>query len=281
LHNWVEFLNEEDTRVDQIAKAKELFLDDLDLSGYLDTFSFIEAKDRLLKSLQNGDTALHFLLGDPGCGKSFLLNYINQRTDSIKIIKFFHNPYFSDKEFLSEIIKQNDSSLDTESMGMQEMIKELQKKYKNLEYTVLVDEAQLLTERHVELFRILGDLKIFKIVMAMHTKEGEYVLSKMHFNSRSITIIKMLGLKKEEIKRYVENRLLQDNLSTLASEFKPSYFSIIHRYSKGNFRLFKKIVRSAFEIVETAQNSNYKKYDFISKDTLIMAAIDTGCIDVK
>ncbi len=268
--------------MNQYAVAKDLFDDNFDLSGYFDSLTFEYAKKSLVDAMRAHDTPLVFLLGEPGSGKSFLLNFVDKKVDSIKVAKFFTHPYFDDKEFLEILLSMAGKNIERDELTTELLISNLKKSFNNLEYTIFIDEAQLLTEDQIELIRILSDQKIFQFVLAMHEKEGDYILSKDHFKSRTTRVIKLEALKNEEVERYIQNRLISNNLSEMASLFKKRHFKEIGELSKRNFRTVKKLVRTVFEIMNIAHKEDlgnvYKK---VNTRTLTMAAIDIGLIDVE
>jgi len=265
----------------QFSMAKELFMDNFDLSGYLDSYTFEMAKKELLHTLNAHEVPMTFLLGNPGVGKSFLINFVRERADSIKIAKYFPNPHFDRRELLEVLLEAAGEYVSHGSKTMDSLLSSLQQHYKNLEYTVFVDEAQLLTENQLEFLRVLSDMKMFQLVLAMHKKEGQYVLNKPHFKSRTTKTIILEKLKKEEVNRYIQNRLLSKNLSEVVAAFNKKEINFIYTHSQANFRTVKKLLKTVCEIVDIAQRGKLKKYTQINNTTLTMAAIDIGLIDVK
>ncbi len=267
--------------MNQFLEAKELFKDDFDLEGYLDSFSFEHAKTELLKSLNSHDIPLIFLLGNPGYGKSYLLKFIEQRADAIKIAKFISLPYFTEREFLENLVEIAGVQAINKRYDLELLINTLKDRLNPLEYTIIIDEAQLLNNKQIELIRILSDMRIFTFLLSMHKKEGHKILSKSHFKSRTNSVVYMEALKKEEVERYINNRLLSRNLSNIASSFTPSDINFIYKASQGNFRIMKKLLSALFEIINEAQKEQLKKYSKINEATITMAAIDIGLINVK
>jgi replication-associated recombination protein RarA len=268
--------------MNQYAVAKELFTDDFDLGGYFDSLTFEYAKKSLIDAITAHDTPLVFLLGAPGSGKSFLLNFITKKVQNVKVAKFFTHPYFDDKEFLEILLSLAGKNIDRDELTTEALISNLRKNFSNLEYTIFIDEAQLLTEDQIELIRILSDQKIFQFVLSMHAKEGEYILNKDHFKSRTTRVIKLESLQDHEVKRYIENRLISNNLPEMATLFKDRHYKDIANHSKRNFRTIKKLVKTLFEIMNIAYKEDLdKSYKKINTKTLTMAAIDIGLIDVE
>ena len=268
--------------MNQYAVAKDLFKDDFDLSGYFDSLTFEYAKKSLVDAITAHDTPLVFVLGNPGSGKSFLLNYVTKRVKTIKVAKYFTHPYFDDKEFLEILLSMVDKNIERNELTTEALISSLARNFSNLEYTVFIDEAQLLTEDQIELIRILSDQKIFQFVLAMHKKEGQYILDKDHFKSRTNRVIQIEALQDHEVTRYIESRLISNNLSELAALFKNRHIKLINRYTNRNFRTTKKFVRTLFEIMNIAQKDKLdQSYLKVNTKTLTMTAIDTGLLNVE
>lgn len=266
--------------------AKDLFVDDYDLSSYFDSLTFEYAKKSLIDAITVHDTPLVFLLGAPGSGKSFLLNLLTKQIakqqTNLKIGKFFTHPYFDEKEFLEILLSLAGKNIERNVQTTESLMSQLKKNFSNLEYTIIIDEAQLLHEEQIELIRILSDQKIFQFVLSMHKKEGDFILDKPHFKSRTTKVIEIQQLQDHEVARYIENRLIQNNLSEIASMFTKRDIALINQYAGRNFRSTKKIIRTLFEILNIAEKEDlHKKYKKISERTITMAAIDTGLLDVK
>ncbi len=267
--------------MNQYIKAKELFNDELNTHECFESLTFEFAKKDLLSAINSNEAPLIFLLGDPGSGKSFLLNYINKNISFIKIAKFFSHPYFDERELLEVLLETTGIEVIKNQYSQEKLIEYLGNYYKSLKYTVFIDEAQLLDEKQLELIRILSDMQIFQFVLAMHKKEGETVLQKAHFKSRTKKVIYINPLEDYEVANYIRQRLLSKNLSKLATAFEDKYITYIAKISLNNFRTIKKLTKTLFEIIIYANERGHKKYSKINKATLTMAAIDIGLIDVK
>ncbi len=267
--------------MNQYLEAKRLFSDDADLSGYFDSLTFEHAKRELVEAVNSHDTPLIFLLGDPGVGKSFLMQFLDNRIQNTKIAKYFPHPYFEEKEFLEALVSLSGPNVAHDQHSTHALINHLKKHFHDLEYTVLIDEAQLLGEEQIELIRILSDMKLFQFVLAMHRKEGEQILKKPHFKSRVTKTIYLEHLTPDEVGRYIQQRLLSHNLSDLASRFSKKHIAFISKTAQRNFRTTKKMLKTLFEIMYLAQKGGMRAYERIDMRTLTMAAIDIGAIDVE
>jgi len=195
-----------------------------------------------LQELNELDSYLTFLLGEPGSGKTFLSNYfVNQRDDAL---------------FIKAPLSLND-------------IKNLDDKYK----IVIIDEVQLLNEEIVEYIRILADERVKKFILSTHLKDGEKILQKEHFKSRDIKVIRLFLLDKVEIKHFINSELIKFNISHIISN---RDYNKIFKYTKGNFRYVKKFMKTLFILLEFAHNNQITKYNKINSCLLEMTAMEIG-----
>jgi len=188
-----------------------------------------------LSSLNNSTSNLKFLIGEPGIGKSFLLN------------KQFEN-------ILTPIITKEDIDINIDNL--------------------VIDEAQLLDDTLVEYIRILSD-KGHKILLSMHTKDAKKFLEKEHFKSRNIDVVELQPLAKEDMIKYINFKLISNNINMIISK---KDFDLIYKYTKGNFRYVKKMMKTIFELLQFAMENNLK-YNKVNKALIIMSAIHLGLED--
>ena len=263
-------------------KARDLFSTTMtDKTYHFNSISFEYSKNELLKSLTKKDSAMVFLLGDPGSGKSYLLNYAKDNLKNLKIAKYFTYPFFDEREFLEILFSLVGPNVKKNEYNIDYIVKSLKKEFGELEYAIFIDEAQHLTERNIELIRILSDHKVFQFILAMHKKEGNYILEKPQFKTRNPKVIELGNLNSDEVLRYIQEVLLSENLSDIVSQFKKSHIKDIISYTNKNFRSIKKFLMTLFEIVDEANKKDLKKYSFINTHTITMSAIDTGMLNVK
>ena len=266
----------------QYLKARELFtVTKVNEVKHFNSITFSYSKKELVDALIKKESPMVFILGDPGSGKSYLLNYAKENLKELKIAKYFTYPFFDEKELLEILFSLVGPNIKRDEFNIDYITTELKKEFGELEYAIFIDEAQHLDERTVELIRILSDQKIFQFILAMHKKEGEYVLSKSQFHTRNPKKIVLNELNNDEILRYIQETLLSQNLSNITSQFKKSHIKLIRKYTNKNFRALKKLLSTMFEIISLSKEKNLKKYSSINTHTITMAAIDTGMLNVK
>jgi GTPase SAR1 family protein len=266
----------------EYQKAKKLFLsNDMELDQHFNSLAFEYSKSELVNALEKKENPMVFLLGDPGCGKSYLLRYLQENKKDIKIAKYFTYPFFSEKEFLEILLSLAGPNIKRDEYNIEKILFHIKREFGELEYVIIIDEAQHLTEELVELIRILSDQKVFQFVLAMHKKEGEFILDKPQYKSRNPKKIVVEYLNNDEVLRYIQETLLNHNLSKVASEFKNSYIRLIRNFTNKNFRAIKKILVTLFTIIEESKKRELSKYSSINSHTITMAAIDIGMLDVE
>jgi len=215
------------------------FKDIIDTDNVFNSLNFSSSLSSLIDSKNN----LKFLIGEPGVGKTFLL-------------------YLYKKEFKNPIIIDGLIS----QTGFENILKE------NYDI-IMIDEAQLLDTRMIETIRTLSDNDKYKFVLSMHLKEAKDILEKEHFKSRSIDVVELKPITKEEMIKYINSILFLNNANHLFSD---KEFKIIYKYTKGNFRYIKKFVRTLFELLEFAHENKLDNYQYINKCLLTMTAIKLG-----
>jgi nucleoside-triphosphatase THEP1 len=267
--------------MNEYQEAKELFYGDSLDKTHFNSLTFEHTKTELINSIKQKRVAMIFLLGDPGSGKSYLLNYIKNQESSIKVAKYFTYPFLDKREFLEALLSLAGPNIKRGTYSIEKILFNLQREFTPLEYVIFIDEAQHLTEDMVELIRVLSDHKVFQFVLAMHKKEGEYILSKSQYKTRPLQKIYLESLNHDEVLRYIQDVLLNNNLSSLATEFQTSYIKLINKFTNRNFRAIKKLLGVLFEVIEQANSKKLSRYTSINRHTITMAAIDIGLIDVK
>jgi len=204
------------------------FRDNIDLADFFSYFNFEIVKEEIISSKNN----LIFLLGKPGSGKTFMINYLSNN---------FPQKYMIFNDF--DNIDKNK--------------------------TILIDEAQLLSDNELEKLRVLSDSGI-QVLFAMHKKEGEEIIKKPQFSSRYYQKVYMKPLNYEEFEKYIIKKFEKYSYPDILDK---KQMKKIYKYSKGNFRMSKKIIFRALDLLDFAIRNNLK-YRKIDKCILDMALID-------
>jgi len=217
----------------------EEFKNTIDLDDYFAHFSFEVAKEGVLNSKSN----IIFLIGEPGSGKSFLLNFLYYKYPSKYLL--IKEPFISKNEFISS--------------------------YNYMGKTILMDEAQLLSIEMIEFLRILSD-KGYRIVFAMHKKEGERIINLPQFKSRYTQIIEIKEMNYKEFEKYIYAKFIKHQKVYLLDK---KILKKVYKFSRGNFRLSKKFIFTMLTLLDFSLN-NGLTYTKLDRCIFEMSAIELG-----
>ncbi len=259
-------------------KAGELFQDDINSRYYFDSSSAEVTQQKILDAIDERNTSLIFLLGDPGVGKSYILKLINNKIKSKHLTVFINHPFFDKRDLLKMLYEAKGLVFD-KSVSFNTLKDELIKEYQDTVHTIFIDEAQLLSEEQFELIRILSDTKVLQFVVTMHKEEGLAILEKKHFKSRSKVVVNYGKLDTVEIYRYIQSSFMLNSDSEIAAMFSRGDAKKIAKYCDGNFRTIKKFLYFLMQLLEYAKKNGIKKYQKLHPDLLMMVAIKLGVID--
>lgn len=268
--------------MNNFSKASDIFdisfshFDRDDFSLYFESIAAEFTKNSLLKSINAKDIPLMFLLGEPGVGKTYLLNVIQKSLSSDKKIFFSSEPFTTPESFLHFLLK--DEYFD-KNLSLPELKEEAIKRFRDVDNLIIIDEAQLLDTIILEFIRILSDSNQFNFLLSMHKDEGETILKKSHFSSRNHTVVTLNLLAKNEINKYIESQLLRHGLGNISQIFKSKEIKLLQTLSKGNFRVLKQILKHTFSIMDYAKSHGHTNYITPNSCVITMAGIDLGIID--
>jgi len=244
---------------------------------YFEVRSAYQALAGVKRLLTQDKGQMIFLLGQPGSGKSYLLNHLLKDEELENRPVLFETPVSSPKAFFIRLIKHmrhEPLSDDLESLKEQAEVLFADKKT-----LIMLDEAQLINEETLEFVRILSDSRLFWIVCAMHEEEGQAILNKSHFRSRPHKVIELGQLSAKESDMYINTQLIFTHDKSIL-DFHQAHAKKIYQLSKGNFRYLKKLIYTEFSLLDEAQELGLKRFEEPSKALLIMAAIEIGLINV-
>jgi len=245
--------------------------------SFFESFEVTQIQNNLLNIFKNDVKQLIFLIGEPGVGKSALISHLVDTDKDIDIIKF-DIPFLEPVDFIKTLIKK--SNKEVIDFSIEELIKQVISIYKDSNFVVIIDEAQLLSRDMIEIIRILADSKAFWFILAMHKHESKEILNAPQFSSRPHKILELKKLQKDEYKDYVYKKLKDIGRVYIIEELSSKYLNFLYKCTKGNFRELKKMLHATFLLLHYAKNNNKPKYQKISKCILTMAAIKNGLINV-
>jgi 4-hydroxy-tetrahydrodipicolinate synthase len=264
----------------QYSELKNIFLDG-ETFDYINLDKSTSAYDKLVQAI---DKPLKLILfyGKPGTGKTFLLQKIYNDFKKKKNIIFLPRPFFNEVEFLKFLYKKRFKESAPKFSGYDEFLSIIAKKTdKNSPATtVLIDESQLYPADLIEKIRLMADSRRFKFLFTVHKTDEEDILAKDYFKTRIWESIELKNLSLEEIKTYIEKKLIFHNKFEYISLLKNKHYKLIMKLTDGNLRTINKFLFKLFEILEYYDISNPSKINnkTIQIKYLEMAGISQGMI---
>jgi len=265
------------------TKAKDTFVDEINLDEYIELESNGIAYDQLVHSLDKS-LKMVLLFGRPGTGKSLLLSKVYHNKKQQKELYFFDTPVTSKREFFSKLFKvltkkelPAGAKIDFETF-----IAYLSNHKGQREIIILLDEAQMYPTEILEEIRILSDSGVIKFVISVHKTDDEDLIAKEHFQSRIWETIELKNASREELKTYVHKKLLKTNQFEIANLIKEKHIARFYKYAQGNYRETNKLLYTIFEIYEYYDMNDPSKIDHqrFAIKIIEMAAIKLGYIHV-
>lgn len=257
--------------------AQELFKDNIDLTFYFDSINAEVARNKIEEAVIERNAPLIFLIGDPGVGKSYILQLLNNKISKKQLTIFIDHPFFDKRDLFKMLYDAKGLAFDKE-IDFNTLKDDLLQAYENCTHTIFIDEAQLLNEEQFEFIRILSDTKVFQFVLAMHKEEGRIILEKKHFKSRTKVVIEYGGLEANEVLRYIQSLLIAYAHGEIATLFTQKHARKITAYTEGNFRTIKKFLYVLMKLLAYAKKNGLQKYQAVNACLLTMAALDLGLI---
>lgn len=262
------------------SNSKNVFLDIVDSKEYihLDRLSYVYSS---LKSTLQKPLKMVLLYGKPGTGKSMLLLKLHEDLSATQKIFIYETPIVDESEFY-KLLAQDILGIKYEGELNFTQFMKIVKKHKIEEIPIiLLDEAQLYSDMLMEKIRLLSDTRAVKFVIALHKTEKEELIAKEHFQTRIWESIELGNSSVNELKVYLQKKLMKINCLDSANMFQDKPMRLIHKFTKGNYRDTNKLLYTIFDIYEYYDKHNPHKIDtnIISTKIIEMAAIHTGLID--
>jgi 4-hydroxy-tetrahydrodipicolinate synthase len=266
----------------EYTDLKDIFVDG-GIFDYINLDKSSAAYEKLTQAISK-PLKLILFFGRPGTGKTFLLQKIYNDFAKKKNIIFFPRPYFNELEFLkalySAVFKEESPNFSGYDQFLSTVIENLDENHEAI--TVLIDESQLYPDELIEKIRLLADSRKFKFLFTVHKTDEEDVLAKDYFQTRIWETIELKNSSYNEIKTYIEKKLIFHNKFEYLSLFKEKHFRMIMKLTSGNLRTVNKLLFKLFEILEHYDLTSPSKINprSLNKKFLIMAGISQGMIDV-
>lgn len=252
------------------ALAKELFVDEnRNFADSQSEYILIDGvKDAYKKLLHTIEKPLKIILlyGYPGSGKTAMIRRLlaNIKRESGKAL-YYPTPTFMRTEELIRIFKANSKKRVPENPTFFELMELFTQTFEKDTFLIFLDEAQLYSDTEMEYIRLLSDTKIFKFIVALHKIDEEHLIAKAHFQSRIWESIELNPMTKDELRFFVERKLLSKELNQTLSMFSEKSYKMIHEFTKGNIRETMKFIYKLFDFYEFLEKEkpselNYKSF---------------------
>ena len=126
----------------------------------------------------------------------------------------------------------------------------------------------------------MSDSRKFKFLFTVHKTEKEDVLAKDYFQTRIWETIENHNSSINEVKTYIEKKMLYHNKFEYLSLFKNDHYRLLMKFTHGNLRTINKLMYKLFEILEyyDTNKPTIVRGKSIKPKFLEMAAINLGMI---
>lgn len=262
-------------------KARDTFVDSIDLNSYVSIDSNKVIYNSLVGSLDRV-FKIFLITGNPGTGKSLILNRLYDEFKKQKEIHLFDIPPSSTKEFYAKLFRilTNHNLPAGARVDLETLIKYLKTSASTRDIILLLDEVQMYNNDILEAIRILSDVGSIKFIISFHHTSEDNLLAQEHFSTRILETRELLNANKDELRIYVHQKLLLSAQIDIADTIDNRNISLIHKFTMGNYREVNKIMYTIFEIYAYYDlNFPHKiKKDKFSNKIIEMAALQLGYI---
>lgn len=260
--------------------SKDVFLDIVNAKDYVQ-LERVSSIYQALKESVRKPLKMVLLYGKPGTGKSMFLSKLHQDLSSSRKVFLYKTPILDESEFYKTLAQDIFGIKYRGELNFTQFMRVLNEN--NLEEVplVLLDEAQLYSNNLMEKIRLLSDTRSVKFVITLHKTEKEDLVAKEHFQTRIWETIELKNANKNELKAYIQKKLMKANCFDSANMFNNKSVNLIHKLTQGNYRDTNKLLHTLIDLHTWYDENNPSKINRnkISTKLIEMSAIHTRLID--
>jgi 4-hydroxy-tetrahydrodipicolinate synthase len=261
------------------SKPRDLFLDVVNPKDYVQIDSVSHMYQSLKNSVQK-PLKMILLYGRPGTGKSMLLHKLHHDLSKHQNVFMVSTPIVDEEDFLRVLAHNIFGHAPREAITLNRFLEISSALSLSTIPIVLLDEAQLYGPTLMEKIRLISDARAIKFVITLHKTDKEDIIAKEHFQTRIWESIELQNASMDELKIYIQKKLLKANCFDVANMFNDKNIKLITHLTKGNYRDTNKLLFSLFSLYcwYEENNPNSIKYNSIRTKWVEMAAIHAGLL---